>query len=131
MDAPNLIPDDSFQPIQGEPAFLIRSHPHGLDCDLTFHFGENRFQNIRMSRRHWEWVQANARSHPCLVCDYKLEPNGPTHLIWSFPPAEPEDYKHWTYMHSSSEISDSLVQCILEFEIGQCSRRRSARLGRI
>ena len=131
MDAPNIIPDDSFQPIQGEPAYLIRSHPHGDQCDLTFHLDDERSQNIRMSRRHWEWVQANAQSHPCLVCDYKLEENGPTHLIWSFPPAEPEDYKHWTYMHSSSEIADSLVQCILQFEIGQCSLRRRARLGHI
>ena len=129
MDAPNIIPDDSFQPIQGEPAQLIRSHPHGNQCDLTF-YAASGSHNLRISRRHWEFVQATALNHACLVVDFKLAERGPRHLYWSFPPEESGDYKHWTYMQSS-EIADSLVQCILESELGQCSLTRGARFGYI
>ena len=128
MDAPHLIPDDSFQPIQGEPAPLLFSHPHGDKCELTFHTSSGVI-NTRINRRHWDWVQANALNHACLVCDFKLTETGPTHLIWSFPPGQEGDYKHWTYLHNSSEISESLTQSILESELGQCCVGRGARFG--
>ena len=76
-------------------------------------------------------MQANALNHACLVVDFQLAEGGPRHLYWSSPPGEPWDYKHWTYVHSSSEIADSLVQCIVQFELGQCILLRGARFGHI
>ena len=118
-DTVNIIPDNFFPAFQGEHARLIRVHPDEDRIDLRFRVG-SFYQNVQISRSHWDFVQGTAPNHACLVVDFQIEERVPRHLYWSFPPG---NYKYNTFMQSS-EIAHSLVQDILASALGKSDGSR-------
>ena len=100
---------------------------------LSFNMDKGQYTECIVDRHHWEFVEETADRFPVLVAKYCIEQGGPTTMFWRFPPpigADHESYRYYIYTHDSSEIAESLVDDILQSQVGRFLSRHAHRARR-